>query len=169
MTNMSPEMRRFGRALERAVAAELETSRKPSRRRSLTLAFVVGVALVSGTAVAATQLIGTDTVAKSLPAGTFALQGTSPTCTEVRAGVEYKCTLDKPPSGEGAPLDTTGNPYWTGAAEPSVDASNHVVGGCRAENPAGTEWRCYLGDEAVTQNILEHGILGTLQAGPSHG
>ena len=49
---------------------------------------------------AATQLIGEKEVAESLPAGTLALAGTSPSCTVVVQDVEYLCTLERAPAPE---------------------------------------------------------------------
>ncbi len=48
-----------------------------------------------GAAIAADQLISTDDVAQSLPAGTSALEGTEPTCTVVTKDVEFHCVLAK--------------------------------------------------------------------------
>ena len=36
-------------------------------------------------------------------------------------------------------LPTSTTPAWQGTAEPTVDATKHVNGGCRAQNQAGTE------------------------------
>jgi hypothetical protein len=64
-----------------------------------------------------------------------------------------------------APADTD----WTGTVEPTVDATGHVNGGCRAENSAGTDWDCYIGEAAVTQKIIGQHFLGQYSAGPGVG
>jgi hypothetical protein len=58
---------------------------------------------------------------------------------------------------------------WKGTAEPTVDATKHVNGGCRALNDAGTDWECYIGRAAVTQQIIGAGFLGQFSAGPGVG
>jgi hypothetical protein len=58
---------------------------------------------------------------------------------------------------------------WTGTVEPTVDASKHVNGGCRAQNAAGTEWECYIGEAAVKQNIIGQGFLGQYAPSPGVG
>ena len=67
------------------------------RRVSRRLAVIVAVLAigVTGVAIAANQLISTDEVAQSLPAGTLALAGTNPTCTVVTKDVEFHCVLAK--------------------------------------------------------------------------
>jgi hypothetical protein len=116
---------------------------------------------VPGAAVAAIELISEDDVARSLPAGTLSLAGTEPDCTVVRQDVEYHCVLARPPAPE---FDD-----WMGAAEPTVDASKHVNGGCRALDAEGTEWRCYIGEEAVRQQIIGPGFLGEYAPSPGVG
>jgi len=58
---------------------------------------------------------------------------------------------------------------WTGTVEPTVDATQHVNGGCRAQNSAGTEWECYIGEAAVKQNIIGQGFLGQYAPTPGVG
>jgi hypothetical protein len=58
---------------------------------------------------------------------------------------------------------------WTGTVEPTVDATKHVNGGCRAQNAAGTEWECYIGETAVRQNIIGQGFLGQYAPSPGVG
>ncbi|HEY1689665.1 MAG TPA: hypothetical protein VGF95_12475 [Solirubrobacteraceae bacterium] len=58
---------------------------------------------------------------------------------------------------------------WKGTVEPTVNASHHVNGGCRSENANGTEWTCYLGEEAVAQKIIGQGFLGEYAAAPGVG
>ena len=42
-------------------------------------------------------------------------------------------------------------------------------GGCRSLNSAGTEWRCYIGQAAVDQEIIGQGFLGERVSGPGVG
>ncbi len=162
MTEMTPELRRLGDALEEAAERDLARGRRAPRRRGrLVLVAVDIAALGAGGAVAASQLVDEHTVAASLPAGTFALQGTDPSCTVVRDGIEYRCVLARPPAPEVSD--------WTGTVEPTVDATQHVNGGCRSLNAAGTEWSCYLGEEAVRQEIIGAGFLGEKVLGPGRG
>ena len=88
-----------------------------------------------------------------MPAGTLALAGTEPTCTVVTEDVEFHCVLAK----------RARRPRcrdWKGTVEPTVDATKHVNGGCRSLASDGTEWQCYLGQEAVDQQIIGQQFLG---------
>jgi hypothetical protein len=58
---------------------------------------------------------------------------------------------------------------WTGTVEPTVDATKHVNGGCRAQNADGTDWECYIGQAAVTQKIIGAGFLGQYSPTPGVG
>jgi len=153
----------LGDALQRAAGADLRTSKRPSRRRRRVVALVTAAALVPGAAVAADVLLSEEDVARSLPAGTKFLAGTDPTCTTVRAGVEYDCRTAGVPVGEIAPGQ------FEGTVEPTVDASKHVNGGCRALDGAGTHWRCYIGREAVRRQIISADFLGTYAPRPGVG
>lgn len=166
MTQLDPTLARLGDALEQAAAADLSgtsaatrSTRRP-RRKLLLVAAALAIA-VPGIAFAASTLIGTDEVARSLPAGTLALLGTEPTCTVVQADVEYHCTLARSPAPEVSD--------WTGTVEPSVDDSKHVNGGCRSLRTDGLEWQCYIGEAAVEQGIIGAGFLGELAPEPGVG
>jgi hypothetical protein len=78
-----------------------------------------------------------------------------------RGYVEYHCVLAKAPAHEVSD--------WKGTVEPTVDASKHVNGGCRSLNAGGTEWRCYVGEEAVKQRIIGPGLLGEYAPSPGVG
>ena len=117
---------------------------------------------VTGVAIAADQLISTDDVAQSMPAGTLALAGTEPTCTVVTKDVEFHCVLAKAPARRG-------HPDWKGTVEPSVDASKHVNGGCRSLTSDGREWECYIGQAAVDQKIIGQSFLGESAPAPGLG
>ena len=70
-----------------------------------------------------------------------------------------------------APTDA-GEPaagQWLRTVEPSVGPDHRIDGGCRAQNAAGTEWECYLGESAVHQRIIGQGFLGQHSDGPGVG
>jgi hypothetical protein len=174
MTQLDPTLRTLGDRLEQAAAADLAAGAQPAagrrpRRVSRRLAVVAAVLVigVTGVAIAADQLISTDDVAQSLPAGTLALAGTEPTCTVVTKDVEYHCVLAKAPASE--VTDAKGNPAWKGTVEPSADASKHVNGGCRSLRDDGLEWQCYIGQAAVDQKIIGAGFLGEPMPVPGQG
>lgn len=159
MTDLTPRLAQLGDALERAAERDLRPRRRYSRR--VAIAAVTALIAVPGAAVAGIELISEDDVAASLPAGTLSLAGTEPDCTVVRQDVEYHCVLARPPAPEVAD--------WKGTVEPTVDASKHVNGGCRSLNSEGTEWRCYIGEEAVKQQIIGPDFLGEYAPAPGVG
>jgi len=165
MTDLTPSLDPLGSALEDAARDDLAAAATPTRRRRITSRVAIAVAavavLVPGVALAASQLIGTDDVARSLPAGTLALAGTNPTCIVVRLDVEYLCTLEHAPAPEVSD--------WKGTVEPTVDATKHVNGGCRSLTSDGRQWRCYLGQAAVDQQIIGAGFLGEYAPSPGVG
>jgi hypothetical protein len=162
MNDLTPRLARLGDELERAARRDLRPSPAPRRRRRrIVVAAVAALVIVPGAAVAGYELISESEVAHSLPAGTLALAGTEPDCTTVRENVEYHCVLARPPAPEVA--------NWKGTVEPTVDATKHVNGGCRSENAEGTRWRCYIGEEAVRQQIIGPGFLGEFAPSPGVG
>jgi hypothetical protein len=166
MTDLSTTLNGLGDALEDGAATNLRTEhvRSPRRRRISTrvaVAVAAVVILVPSVAVAASQLIGTDEVADSLPAGTLSLAGTEPTCTVVVQDVEYHCLLAHAPAPEISD--------WKGTVEPTVDATKHVNGGCRSLASDGREWKCYIGQAAVDQQIIGAGFLGEYAPTPGQG
>jgi hypothetical protein len=188
---LSPELAELGDALHSAVAADLgriqsaagaglavggARPRSRSRlramarsatgtRRRIAVTAAVLVVAVPGAAVAANALLSPSQVAGGLAQGTLALLGTHPSCTTVQAGVEYHCVLQSAPSNQGGPAAN----QWLNTVEPSVGADKHVNGGCRAQNQAGTDWECYLGQAAVTQKIIGQGFLGAYSPSPGVG
>ena len=163
MTDLSSTLHRLGDALEEAAEADLAAP--VARRRRLSRRIVVVAAalaiLVPGVAIAASQLIGTEEVAQSLPAGTLSLAGTEPTCTVVEQDVEYHCVLARAPAPEVSD--------WKGTVEPTVDATKHVNGGCRSLTSDGREWQCYIGEAAVEQQIIGPEFLGEYAPTPGVG
>lgn len=159
MTDVQSDLARLGGALEAVAAADLRPRRRPSRRLVVLAAALVLV--VPAAAFAAAHLIGSHAVEASLPAGALILEGTEPTCTVVRPNVEYRCVLAHPPAPEVD--DFTGTVYQT------VDATHHVNGGCRSVHADGLLWECYLGEEAVKQQIITKDFLGEVQTTPAVG
>jgi hypothetical protein len=77
-----------------------------------------------------------------LPDGAV-LQGFTPACTTTD-GIEYRCVLDGYPAGDD----------HTDEAQPIVDDTSHVSGGCRSTSADGSTWTCYIGARAVDEQII---------------
>jgi hypothetical protein len=154
----------LGAALHAAATADLALGSRRRRRRTAAGALVIAAIVLPGAALAADALISGDDVARSIPSGTWALMGTQPRCTTVRANVEYDCVLARAPR-EG---DVAAG-AWKGTVEPTVDRAKRVNGGCRALAADGTHWRCYIGQEAVRQRIIGAGFLGKSAPTPGVG
>lgn len=159
---MKESLERLGDSLERAAARDIDRTRV-HRRVPRRLLVTVAAALVAGTgiAVAATQLISNESVASSMPAGSAWLEGTDPSCSTVKADVEYHCVLAK------APADEISD--WLGTVEETVDSTQHVNGGCRSLSHDGREWQCYIGQKAVDEEIISQDFLGETQTTPGVG
>jgi hypothetical protein len=168
MSALPPHLARLGDALERAAANDLRQT-KPlgaanGRRRVPRRLLLVAAALAVGGSTAAgiaTQLVSEESVAQSMPAGALMLVGTDPTCTLVTEGVEYHCVLRRAPDG--------GIDDYMGTVYETVDASQHVNGGCRSLRSDGLEWQCYIGQAAVDQQIISQDFLGEIQTVPAVG
>jgi hypothetical protein len=150
---------RLGDALEQAVARDLRSRR--SRRLVVLAAALSAIVVLTGASFAAVRLISSGDVAASLPAGSLWLAGTEPSCTVVAQDVEYHCVLAR------APADALSD--WKGTVEPTVDANKRVNGGCRSLRSDGREWECYIGEEAVRQQIVSHDFLGEYAPTPGVG
>ena len=154
MSDVHADLARLGDALERAAAEDLAAAPRPRprrwKRRLLIAAAVLAVA-IPASAIGASML-SDQQVANSLPAGSVILQGTDPTCTTVRSGVEYHCTLARPPAPEVQD--------FKGTVEETIDSTHHVNGGCRSLRSDGLVWECYIGQAAVDQAIISQGFLG---------
>lgn len=155
---MTDRLNAIGDDLQRAAGRDLRGHQR-RRRRVLTGAAVIAL-LVPGAAIAG-SLLTTEDVERSLPAGTKFLVGTTPECTTVAEGVEYHCTIKGDFESEVEDLK--------GTVEPTVDASKHVNGGCRSLRSDGREWRCYIGEEAVRQQIIGPDFLGEYAPSPGVG
>jgi hypothetical protein len=149
----------LGDALEQAAARDVH-KRRP-RRLVLLAAAISAVVVLTGASFAAVRLMSNGDVAASLPAGSAWLAGTEPACTVVTQDVEYHCILAH------RPFNAISD--WKGTVEPTVDASKRVNGGCRSLRSDGLEWECYIGEEAVKQQIVDKGFLGEKVRGPSVG
>jgi hypothetical protein len=156
---MTDRLVSIGDALERAARKDLR--RHTSRRRRVIGGAAVLAILLPGGALAA-NLLSTEDVARSLPAGTKFLVGTTPKCEVVKEGVEYHCTI----SGH---FESEIDGSLKGTVEPTVNASKHVNGGCRSLSEDGREWSCYVGDEAVRRQIIGPDFLGAYAPSPGVG
>jgi hypothetical protein len=157
---MTTRLDAIGAELERAARADLARGRRHTRRRRIAAGAVTLAILVPGAALAAGLLSERD-VEQSMPAGTRFLVGTTPHCEAVKPGIEYRCTI----AGDFKPeIDDL-----KGTVEPTVDATKHVNGGCRSLRSDGREWRCYIGEEAVRQQIIGPGFLGEYAPSPGVG
>jgi hypothetical protein len=161
---MSTDLRRLGDALDRAgtddLAARPWWSRRLRSRRVVAILVAAAVAIPVA-AVGAARLIGGHEVARSMPAGAAIFAERNPTCTVVVPNVEYHCVLDGPPFPEVQD--------FKGVVEPTVDPAKRVNGGCRGLTSDGLVWQCYLGEEAVRQEIVSADFLGERVSGPGHG
>jgi hypothetical protein len=155
---MTDRLSAIGDDLQRSAVRDLR-GRQRRHRRVVTGAAVLAL-LVPGAAIAGGLLTSED-VERSLPAGTKFLVGTTPECTTVEEGVEYHCTIQGDFQAEIDDLK--------GTVEPTVDATKHVNGGCRSLRSDGREWRCYIGEEAVRQQIIGPDFLGAFAPSPGVG
>jgi hypothetical protein len=165
MTHLTPKLHRLGDALECAAAADLAPRdgvfrRLRSRKRVVLVVAALAVVLPGGGAIAS-ALLDNHEVSDSIVAGGMIFQGRHPRCTVVDAGVEYHCTLDKPPMHEVE--------NFAGTVYQTVDATQHVNGGCRGLTADGLEWECWIGQAAVDQKIISQGFLGEVQTVPAVG
>jgi hypothetical protein len=154
----------LGDALHAATTANLARTERTRRRRTVAGVLAATAIALPGAALAANALITGDDVAKSIPQGTLVLMGTNPSCTTVRANLEFDCVLATVPK-EGD-IAAGG---WKGTVEPTVDRNKRVNGGCRSLNAAGTHWSCYIGEEAVRQHIIGPDLLGQFAPVPGRG
>ena len=149
----------IGDDLERAARKDL---RRHTRRRRRVIGGAAALAILLPGGALAANLLSTEDVARSMPAGTKFLVGTTPKCEVVEEGVEYRCTI----AGH---FESEIDGSLKGTVEPTVDASKHVNGGCRSETADGRQWRCYIGEEAVRQQIVGPDFLGEYAPSPGVG
>jgi hypothetical protein len=154
----------LGDALQAAATADLGRTERRHGRRKVAAVVAAAAIVVPGAALAATALVTNEDVAGSIPNGTLVLMGTNPVCTTVRANIEFDCVLSSAPK-EG---DLRAG-AWKGTVEPTVGRNKRVNGGCRSLDAAGMHWRCYVGQEAVRQQIIGPHFLGELAPQPGVG
>jgi hypothetical protein len=147
----------LGDALERAARRDLRSRRRAGRALVVTVAALVvgaGAALAGG-------LFSARDVEAGMPAGSALFGGTHPTCVLRADGVTYACTLASLPTQETSE-------DWTDAKE-ILTVDKHIAGGCIGRDQEGRHWDCYLGEEAVKRQILEHDLLGVYAPVPGRG
>jgi hypothetical protein len=160
----SMQLTRLGDALEAGARDELAAApswRRRLRSRRVVVAIVAAAFVLPAAAIGAARLVGGDEVAQSLPPGAAIFVGRHATCAVVVPNVEYHCVLDRPPFPEVQD--------FKGVDEPTVDETKHVNGGCTGVTSGGLEWQCYLGEEAVRQQIIGPDFLGEYAPEPGHG
>jgi hypothetical protein len=149
----------IGDDLERAARKDL---RRHTARRRRILGGAAALAILIPSGALAAGLLSTEDVERSLPAGTKFLVGTTPRCTVVEEGVEYRCTI----SGH---FESEIDGSLKGTVEPTVDKTKHVNGGCRSLTDDGREWSCYVGEAAVREQIIGPDFLGEYAPSPGVG
>ena len=160
MTNQPTpsSLQELGDALSKATDADLNRARRrPTRRIALVVATLAVV--TAGTAAAA-GLFGPKQVAAGMPAGAAIFDQTNPTCGVNADGVSFRCTLYNPP----APEVTD----FTGVKE-VLAIDGVAAGGCVGLDSAGMTWDCYIGQDAVDQEIISQDFLGEPVLGPGRG
>lgn len=141
-----------GADADRAAPAYPRPAVRPPRRLYLGTArarLVLGLLLVAVAVpglVFGTGLVGPErAAANGLPAGSTTMTAFQPSCTAIRAGVEYECHFTESPRA--------------GLVVRTVDASGRVDGGCRSQNAVATFWICYFGEAAVRHHVVARGVL----------
>lgn len=160
MSNQSTSspLRELGDALSQATERDLKRAhRRPTRRIALVVATLAVV--TAGTAAAA-GLFSPRQVAAGMPAGAAIFDQTDPTCVVNADGVSFRCMLTSAP----APEVTD----FTGAKE-VLAIDGVAAGGCIGLDSAGMAWDCYIGQDAVDQEIISQGFLGEPILGPGRG
>jgi hypothetical protein len=147
----------LGSALSQATERDLRGARRRPVRR-IALAVTVLAVIGTGTA-AATGLFTPKQVAAGMPAGAVIFTDTSPSCVQDASTNVFHCTLSSAPAPE--------TPDFKGVKEVLV-ADGKVAGGCIGQDSAGMTWDCYIGQDAVTHEIVSQDFLGQ-PAGPGRG
>jgi hypothetical protein len=148
----------LGDALSQATERDLNrTRRRPTRRIALVVATLAVV--TAGTAAAA-GLFSPRQVAGGMPAGAAIFDQTNPTCVLNAHSVSFRCTLASPP----APEVTD----FTGTKE-VLAIDGVAAGGCIGLDAVGMTWDCYVGQDAVDQEIISQDFLGEPILGPGRG
>jgi len=137
--------------------------RRRARRGLALLAATLAVLGIVGGGIAASRLLKSATQEEQgLLGGSALFIGTHPSCTTV-SEQQFHCVLESAPTVE----YVVGS--YLGAKMQTVDSSQHIDGGCIARSDDGLIWDCYLGQAAVTHEIIDAAMLGQFQPAPSHG
>jgi hypothetical protein len=175
LTTDDLEMQRLGDSIAAATETDLRRARRrPVRRVALAIAALV--VLGTGTAAAA-GLFTPKQVAAGMPAGAAIFDQTDPSCVLGADGRVFHCTLASAPVDDtGGAIDPTGTKTapvvrptdYTGVKE-VLAVAGKVAGGCVGQDVAGMHWDCYIGQDAVTMEIVSQDFLGQPAAGPGRG
>jgi len=158
MTTTTPDLERLGDDLTAATERDLRRGRgRTVRRAGLAL---VAIALIGTGTAAAAGLLTPKQVAGGMPAGAAIFSDTHPTCVLDADGAVYHCTLSTAPAPE--------SDDFTGVKE-VLAVDDKVAGGCIGQDVAGMTWDCYLGQDAVDQEIISQDFLGEPVFGPGVG
>lgn len=128
---------------------------------------VAGTLLVGGGVAAAAGIFSStpDEVERGIPGGSVIVTGTDPRCTTVD-GIIFDCMLAHVPTED---ISLYADRDFVGALYDTVDDQSITNGGCRAQDPEGLHWTCYVGERAVEENILDSGNLGEFEPFPGVG
>jgi hypothetical protein len=169
MSEIAQELSVVGDALERAWGRDIGPRRLPTRR--ITIGVLAAVMLLGAGAAIGNSVLKSDADEEAgLLGGHNVFEGTSPTCVR-RSTTAFHCTLDRAPTGltfydEEMNLDPNA---YLGTKVQTVDANSRIDGGCVSVSKDGRAWDCYLGEAAVTHEIIGPGLLGQYMPGPAHG
>ena len=153
-----PSLEQLGDTLSAAMERDLRRQRRRPVRR---IAFAVAVLAVVGTGTAAaTGLFSPKQVAGGMPAGAAIFHDTNPSCTLNADGRVYSCTLATRPAPEVSD--------FRGVKE-LLTIDGKVAGGCIGLDLAGLNWSCFIGQDAVDQEILVKDLLGQPETEPGRG
>ena len=148
----------LGEALREATERDLRRGRRgPVARVALAVA---AIAVVSVGTAAAAGLFSPKEVASGMPAGAAIFDQTDPTCVVNADGTSYRCTLASAPAPEVSD--------FTGTKE-VLAIDGVAAGGCVGLDAAGMSWDCYIGQDAVDQEIISQDFLGEPILGPGRG
>jgi hypothetical protein len=165
MSEISRDLSVIGDSLQRAWHADhaRDTAKRPTRRRLIPLAGLAVLLIAAGGAIGATIISKSSAdEEQGLLHGYALFKGTHPACTRLTAD-SFFCRLDRPPieitfySQEGKRLPNA----YLGIKAETVNSEKRVDGGCVATTADGRSWRCYLGEAAVANGVVDRSYLGT--------
>jgi hypothetical protein len=155
-----PSLDSLGDDLSLATARDVRR-RSTGRARKVGIGVVALLVIGAGTVVAA-GLLSPKQVAAGMPGGAVIFSGTHPKCV-ANADGSFACSLATAPDG----TDAAAIGDYTGTKEVLV-VGGKVAGGCIGLDAAGMTWTCYVGQDAVDQEIISQDFLGE-PAGPGQG